>query len=406
MTWTIGVLFLIITFLIAQWYFRVSTTNVVFTALFLFRYIRFVIHTLSFSMYKPTRVPKKPKFAQVDTTVIIPTVNPEGSDFEECIRSILGNNPFQLIVCTPGEERFEIAKSLCAAIDPAITVIKASKANKRVQVDTAIDNILAPFNDPTVGLVGTSKRACRHALPCFSIEDFMEFLGCVYLERANFDTVATSNVDGGVAVISGRTVAMRTRIVQDPAFRDSFLNERFFFGWYNLPNADDDNFITRWMVTKGYGIRFQYCEEATITTTVGQYPKFLGQCLRWSRTTWRSNTASLLTDGTVWRTQPWCVYAVHVTSLINFALFYDGAMIALWGHCSWSSQHSMAWLIIWILGGKMVKPCLHFYRYPKDLVYLPGYILFGYYHSIFIKLRAALTFYDASWGTRPGVEDK
>ena len=173
-----------------------------------------------------------------------------------------------------------------------------------------------------------------------------------------------------------------------------------------------DNFITRWMVNHDWKIKIQYSDDARILTTLGTYPKFLSQCLRWSRTTWRSNAVSLFKDGTVWRTQPWSVYAIHLSSFINFALFYDGALFyTLW----FAREHpviqnigprsALKYLGLWIFCSKLVKPFPHFWRNPGDLIYLPGYILFGYYHS-FIKLYALMTFGVTTWGTRPGVDGK
>ena len=56
-------------------------------------------------------------------------------------------------------------------------------------------------------------------------------------------------------------------------------------------------------------------------------------------------------------------------------------------------------LITWILGSKLVKPWPHFRRHPRDWRYLPGYIAFGYLHSL-LKLWALLTVWDGSWGSR------
>ena len=173
-----------------------------------------------------------------------------------------------------------------------------------------------------------------------------------------------------------------------------------------------DNFITRWMVNHDWKIKIQYSNDARILTTLGTYPKFLSQCLRWSRTTWRSNAVSLFRDGTVWRTQPWSVYATYLSSFFNFALFYDAALFyTLWlarEHTVIQNiglESALKYLGIWIFCSKLVKPFPHFWRNPGDLVYLPGYIFFGYYHS-FIKLYALLTFGVTTWGTRPGVDGK
>lgn len=56
-------------------------------------------------------------------------------------------------------------------------------------------------------------------------------------------------------------------------------------------------------------------------------------------------------------------------------------------------------LLLWILSTKVIKIAPYFAEYPRDLVLLPGYVLFGYFHSL-IKLYALLTVWDISWGGR------
>ena len=61
-----------------------------------------------------------------------------------------------------------------------------------------------------------------------------------------------------------------------------------------------------------------------------------------------------------------------------------------------------AWLLallLWILSSKVVKVAPYFAKHPRDLVHLPGYILFGYFHSL-IKLYALLTVWNTSWSGR------
>jgi hypothetical protein len=137
-----------------------------------------------------------------------------------------------------------------------------------------------------------------------------------------------------------------------------------------------------------------------IETTLGTYPKFLSQCLRWVRTTWRSNSASLFTDKTVWYTQPWCVYAVYLTSFVNFALFYDGVLAYTLLKSPIGTAKNLKYLATWIFCTKMVKLTpYHFLREPQDLIMLPGYFVFAYFHSL-IKLYAGLTFWKTNWGGR------
>ena len=276
---------------------------------------------------------------------------------------------------------------------------------------TFLPYCIAPFESSNVGIVGTSKLV-RRVYNGTLWASFWNFIGCLYLSRRNFDMAATNTIDGGVSTVSGRTCAVRTSILADPAFTDAFLNEYIFFGLIGPLNADDDKFITRWLVNHDWRIKIQHCTEVDTETNLGSYPKYLSQCLRWARTTWRSNLRSLLLERAVWTSQPWCLYAVYLTSLVNMALFYDGAMIYTLHRSFVDSEElfsmthytALIVLICWILASKMVKLIPHFRRYPRDVLFLPGYILFAYFHSL-LKLYALLTCWDISWGSRAAVDN-
>jgi cellulose synthase/poly-beta-1,6-N-acetylglucosamine synthase-like glycosyltransferase len=407
-------------------------TSTVFSVLFLFRYYRLIIHILAWFFSRPLKASCKIIFSN-KVTAVVPSVSPSGGEFEECLRSICSNSPAKVIVVVSDYAKLVEAQIIVQDIEyeyaVPFMVIDALVANKRKQLVAGLKHVntglvafaddhvywpadflnaaIPPFKQPCVGLVGTTKRVRRRSTKTWW-DGFWNVLGCLYLERHNFEILATNFIDGGVFVVSGRTLILRNRIVQDPEFLAKFLNERFFFNLFGPLNADDDNFITRWIVKKDFRIVIQQGSKCTIETDVGEYPKFLSQCLRWVRTTWRSNTASLITDRTIWRHQPWCTYAVYLSSLINFALFYDSAMImSLWiavrEQLFVMKVKTMACLVLWILCSKLVKVYPYFLRNPQDLKYLPFYIIFGYYHS-FIKLYAMFTFWVCAWGSRKGVE--
>jgi len=159
--------------------------------------------------------------------------------------------------------------------------------------------ILAPFEEARYGGVVTCQRLRRAEDPTLS-QRVWGFLGALYLERRNFDCAATTHMDGGVPCMSGRTVAYRKTILQDKKFMGGFTDEKWWFGQYQL-NADDDNFITRWMVSHGWDTYMQYHPECEVLTTLEDNPKFLMQCLRWARSNWRSNLTSLVHERHIWR---------------------------------------------------------------------------------------------------------
>lgn len=401
--------------------------SVAFMCLFGFRYFRLVVHLISFwLLYRPAPVPANPSLFPSDCTIILPTVDPKNPDFKECINSCLLNKPGAIITVTVGQKLTKLTSEIIAPFkkafpDTVITVKAADEANKRRQVACGLQfvntkiaillddhvfwpskrflpTILASFEDPKVGIVGTNKRV-RRTNTGFNIKSFWNMLGAIYLERHNFEIRATNAIDGGAFVISGRTSAHRSAILQDPAFLSGFTNEMFFFNKFGPLNADDDNFITRWNVRHGWNIKIQYRQDALIETTLGTYPKFLSQCLRWVRTTWRFNSASLYTDRTVWYRQPWCVYAVYLTSFMNFALFYDSALVYTLLKSELGTRSNLAYLAAWIWCTKMVKLTPYFLREPQDLLMLPGYFAFAYFHSL-VKLYAGLAFWETNWGGR------
>jgi hypothetical protein len=112
---------------------------------------------------------------------------------------------------------------------------------------TMLPWILAPFENKKMGGVGTCQRVKRVEIGTL-IEKCFNWLGAAYIERRNFEISATHNIDGGTSYMSGRTCAFRTQTLQDPTFLQRYVTEKW---GGRLLNADDDNFVTRWLVSKG-----------------------------------------------------------------------------------------------------------------------------------------------------------
>ncbi|CAK7271441.1 hypothetical protein SEPCBS57363_004619 [Sporothrix epigloea] len=294
--------------------------------------------------------------------------------------------------------------------------------------DTFLQYALPAFErDPTVGIVGTNKRVIRDAQHDSLQHRVLNMIQCLYLERHNFEIRSSNAVDGGVFVVSGRTSLLRSSIMQDPAFVHGFLNDFILFGLIGPLAVDDDNFITRWCIAHGWRVKIQYRDETLITTSLGSVSKFSGGLIRWVRTTWRSNTVSLL-SWHVWVAQPWSVYAVYLSLFTNFAIFYDPLLLYTFAQSDLSGYRtsckndppvegsrvtnvatsavihkslfvSLLPLLCCMLAFKMVKPFAYFWRHPQDLLILPAYFLFTWMHS-FIKLKGLLTFYNINWEGR------
>jgi hypothetical protein len=238
------------------------------------------------------------------------------------LMSMIANHPKEIIVATI-EANYKQVSDLVASLDaPNISVVSIPHANKREQIvaaiprietsitvladddvwwqSTLLDQILAPLEqNATIGGVATCQRVRRLGHPTWS-ERLWEYLGALYIERRNFETRATYAMDGGTSCLSGRTVAYRSAILKDQAFMFGFTHE-MWRGRYRL-KTDDDNFITRWLVNHGWGTAVQQTPEAEVLTTLETNSKFFtGQCMRWSRSNWRSNFTSLFVEQNVIR---------------------------------------------------------------------------------------------------------
>lgn len=280
----------------------------------LFRYIRLIVNCISHWTFRPIPIPEHPSYTSQDVTIICPTIATGGSELDETLRTCLRAEPYEIILVTVDANEAALNKMANGINAKKIRVLSIREANKRRQMCRAIPEvttpitifvdddviwppkvvpwILAPFEDPKMGGVCTSQRLKRtNRLSIWS------FLGAMYLERRNFDCSACLHIDGGLPCLSGRTAAYRTSILKTEAFTYGFTHEE----WRTCQlNADDDNFITRWMYSHDWKIAMQYHKEAEVQTTLEDSPKFLSQCLRWVRSNWRSNLTSMFVERHYW----------------------------------------------------------------------------------------------------------
>ncbi|KAF1832588.1 hypothetical protein BDW02DRAFT_420771 [Decorospora gaudefroyi] len=409
----------------------------IFAVLFLFRYVRLWINLASNWTYKPIQPVDEPSISSKDMTVIIPTVAEDLQQLKETVQSAYRLEPLELLLVTPDSRVKRVYQMVEELGSPkTMQVLSVSQANKRRQLCRAIPEvqtkitllldddvwlpekftkwILAPFEDARVGGVGTNQQIRR-----FNRSNFWEFLGAIYLVRRNFDCTACNWIDGGLPCLSGRAVAYRSDILQDPNFTYGFTHETW--GSDHFLNADDDNFITRWLFSHNWKIQMQNHRECEVETTLADDSKYLRQCLRWVRSNWRSNLTSL-TEGYMWMSYPWSLYAVFQTTVTQWAVLLDFALFAsvycalceagyypavddaeISQAATW--QRSLFWALFlahWVFA-KTVKLIPHLLRNPGDVRFVPVSILFGYFHNL-IKLYGCITVTETTWGTREGAD--
>lgn len=270
-------------------------------------------------LYKSIPVPSNPSYSGKDVTVIIPTIEDDISKLRGPVSSILATNIHELILVTTCGKYHTLVQFAEEMKDTRIKVYDSKVANKRLQLREAIPRVttsitilvdddvtwprtilpwlLAPFEDGRMGSVGVCQRVARDR-EADLVTRCWNWLGECYIHRRNFEISASHFYDGGTSCMSGRTNALRTSILTDPLFLDGICHEKW--GKFNL-NADDDNFITRWLVNHDWKTYIQYNKECMLETTLEANSKFLAQCLRWARSNWRSNYTTLFIERNVYR---------------------------------------------------------------------------------------------------------
>ncbi|KAG0005481.1 hypothetical protein BGZ79_004481 [Entomortierella chlamydospora] len=387
-----------------------------------YRYLWFIIKLLAYFFYRPMMPKDNPTYrAEYDVTIIVPTID-AGEEFKEAAHSWLANNPKEIIIITETKMR-EPLQELANSVDPTrIRVLTVPKANKRLQMVEGIRNttseiivfadddaiwgprcleyILACFEDPNMGGVGTSqtvKSVGRY-------QTVWEVLAGFRLTIRNIEIAASTHIDGGICCLSGRTAAYRTCILQDPQFQYGFTHD-FWLGKYPL-NSGDDKFLTRWMVYHGWNTYVQICKEAELLSTFKNNWRFIKQVLRWTRNTWRSDFRSLFMERRIWTRHPYVAFTM-VDKIFNPITLLSGP-ISVIVMAAEGKFHLPLWdifisYIVWLMMTRIIKLIPHLFKRPQDIIWVPAFLIFGYYFAI-MKIYALFTLHEVGWGTRAGID--
>lgn len=395
-----------------------------------YRYLWYAIKLLAWAIYRPVLPSNKPIYsAREDVTIVVPTID-AGEEFKIAARSWLACDPKEIIIVTEAKMRKPL-QALADEVDPKrLRVLTVPRGNKRLQMvegvnattteilvfadddaiwkPTMLDYILACFEDLKMGGVGTGQTV--HAVNPNGHQTVWEVLAGFRLSIRNIEVAASTHIDGGVCCLSGRTAAYRTLILKDPAFQYGFTND-LWLKKYPL-NSGDDKYLTRWMVSHGWNTFVQVAPEAELSSTFKDNWNFLKQVLRWTRNTWRSDFRSLFTERHIWRRHPYVAFTMLDKMFNPFTLLSGPLLVAVF-----SSQQARnagetntplpGWniaisYITWLLLTRAIKLLPHFFKRPRDIIWVPAWLVFNYYFAV-MKLYALFTLHEVGWGTRAGV---
>jgi hypothetical protein len=137
---------------------------------------------------------------------------------------------------------------LCKAIPEVKTDIMVFANGDITWPFIIIPWLLAPFENSEIGGVRTSQRVRRLKTRPYICRIF-NWLGTVYIKQHNFEILVTHMINSSTLYMSGRTLAVLTKIMKVDAFLSGFQGEMW---GGNLLKANNNNFVTQWLVANNW----------------------------------------------------------------------------------------------------------------------------------------------------------
>jgi len=278
----------------------------------------------------------KPYKEEFKTTfsVIIPVYNEDSEVFLQCLKSVLSNNPDEIIVVDDGSSStkcYELARKF-----PKVKVFRVPHGGKRfaqsfgiekakgdflilMDSDTILDGgsireILKPFRDGRIGAVCSSISALNRDENLLT-----NLLNVRYYLAGNVDRAAYSYFKV-VTCCTGPFFAVRRKAVMEVLKSYTSQHHRG-----KLCTFGDDRHLTS-LILRSWDVVFQRTAIAK-TEVPSNFIAFLKQQLRWSRSFWRENY--LLTKWMWKRSLPLSLF-VTMDMLLPFLLLTLGLGLTLY----------------------------------------------------------------------------
>jgi hyaluronan synthase len=355
------------------------------------------------------------------TSVIVPVVDEPEDLFRQVLGRIAEQRPTEIIVVVNGP-RNPVLEKVCADVGVQWHWTETAGKRNAVRLGVALSSgeisvlvdsdtlwtpdtlreLIKPFADPAVGGVTTRQRILdpdRNVLTRWA--DWLESVRNEY-------SMPAMSVLGTVGCLPGRTIAFRRRILI--GCMERFLTERFLGVFLEV---SDDRTLTNYTLMAGYKTVYQ-STSLVYTDAPTSLGKLLKQQFRWARGS-QYNTLRML---------PWMVRETPVLALfytadvvVPFVLvgsylawgvaIVHGRKTALYDQLPLPSQPWQALLTIVALSLSMtvlsfaIRFGRHFSHRPRDLVFLPVFMLINVFALMPIRVVGFLRMgHDAGWGTR------
>jgi hyaluronan synthase len=342
------------------------------------------------------------------TSVVVPSFREDPEILVRCLDSWLAENPTEIIIVpdvadtavidllndrAAGDARIRVLPFVHHGKRSALGVgIKAARCEVIVLCDSdtswepgLLAAVLAPFEDPKVGGVGTRQNAYRPATSAWRrVADWM-------IDIRYLDYVRAQSRAGAVACLSGRTAAYRRAAVL-PVL-DNLVDE-FFLGV--RCDSGDDGRLTWLLLASGYTTVYQSTARAT-----SMFPDngraFFKQRIRWSRNSYRTYLTAMW-KGWLWRQPLICQISVLQVMFTPVTMGFAVTYLLAW---VLHPQKLIAFAAVaWLLLGRAIRGTSHLRERPSDIWVLPMVAILTMIIALPVKSYALLTMNVHGWLTR------
>lgn len=368
--------------------------------------------------YRPWRAPYA-----CTTSVVIPVVDEPLDLFRDVLRRIVEQGPTETVVVINGPRNPDLER-VCEEFAPHVQWTWTPIAGKRNAVKVGVERcsgeivllvdsdtvwtpgtlpeLVKPFADKAIGGVTTRQRILEPERSFYTRwADWMENT------RAQYSMPAQS-VLGSVGCLPGRTIAFRRSILVE--VMDDFMNQRFLGVFLEV---SDDRTLTNLTLKKGFRTVYQ-STSLCYTDAPLQIRKLLKQQLRWSRGS-QYNTLRMLP----WMLRHTPVLAFFFVSDIVMPMLLTTILVA-WCIRWWNGSDvnlyagllnasGRPWMLPGIVAitmllsalGMTIRQLRHIEERPRDLLWLPAYVLFSTAFLMPIRAYGFLRLgHVGGWGTR------
>lgn len=348
----------------------------------------------------------KTKEYNAKVSIVTPVYNENPKVFTQALDSWKKNNPAEIIAVIDHTDLtcIEIFKEFNKTFSGAVLIvtkipgkrqaladgIKIAKSEITALVDSdtiwsedVLTNGLPPFNDAKVAGVATYQSVLHpktFAQKIFDIQLTLRY-------RHEYPFLAAAG--NALVCLSGRTAFYRHEVILPMI--DDLVNEKFL----GKPViSGDDKRLTYLVLAAGWKVAYQNTSHV-YTPGMTSLAAYLKQRLRWTRNGLRADLAAILSG---WPLKHPALLFFQVDKFLqSFVIilspvyFFVSLYLHLW----------VAALVIscWWFVSRAIKIYPYLSRNPKDILILPGYVLYTFLAGI-LKIYAIFTLNTQGWITR------